>query len=828
MDRYKVYGMSCAACSSHVEKAVSSLQGVDNCTVSLLTNSMQVEGSANPSLVEEAVQRAGYRAVRITDKEDSRPQLRRDDADDAQFKALRTRFIASLLVLLPLMYVSMGHSMWQWPLPQFFNGNGLAIGLVEFILTSAILLINRSFFVNGYKGIIRGATNMDTLVSMGSAGAYLYGVVLLFIMTKQSLSIGTLTFESAAMVLTLITLGKMLEAYSKGKTTVAIKDLMNLAPQFATVLIEGAEQIVPIDSVKVGDIFIVRSGESIPVDGLIIEGNCSVNEAALSGESLPVDKAEGDSVWAVTTSVTGFIKCRAQRVGADTTFSRIIQTVIDAAAAKAPIAKLADKVSGVFVPIVLGLSIITLTIWWLAIGDFSYSLERAISVLVISCPCALGLATPVAIMVGSGKGARNGILFRTASSLEVAGKITTVALDKTGTITMGKPKVVAVIPLNGCSEHRLLLIAHSLERKSEHPLGKAVVEHCALNGIEALDNTNFKIFPGNGLCAMVGNSLCFGGNRGLVERFCPLPVEIQQLARDIANRGETPMFFGSEGELVGIISVADTIKQDAPLAINRLKAMGISVVMLTGDNEPTARAIANQVGIERVIASVLPNEKAGVIAQLKEKKGKVAMVGDGINDAPALTAADLGIAIGGGTDIAIDSADVVLIKSSLMDVCAALALGRKVLLNIKENLFWAFIYNIIGIPLAAGVFIPLLGWSLSPMFGAAAMSLSSFCVVMNALRLNGVRLHFKIKNGKAIPTHTNKEDSIMIKTIRIEGMMCPHCEGRVKTALTNMEGVSVIEVSHAKGVAVVELNGVGNDALKAAVEAQGYKLLGIE
>ncbi len=833
MKQYNVNGMSCAACVARVEKAVQQVEGVTSCSVSLLTNSMGVEGTANEQAIIDAVQNAGYDAsLKGAANTPSSPAAQADALADRETPVLRRRLLASLAFLVVLMYVSMGHTMWNWPLPSFFDQNPVAVGLVQLLLSAIVMVINQKFFISGFKSLWNKAPNMDTLVAMGSAASFIYSTYALFAMSGAQAS-GDLNravhymhefyFESAAMILTLITVGKMLEARSKGKTTDALKSLMKLAPQTATLLVDGKETITDISKVKKGDIFVVRPGESIPVDGRILEGSSAVNEAALTGESLPVDKSIGDQVSAATINQSGFLRCEATRVGEDTTLSQIIQMVSDAAATKAPIAKVADKVSGVFVPAVIAIAAITIIIWLLLGKEFGFALARGISVLVISCPCALGLATPVAIMVGNGKGAKNGILFKTAVSLEETGKVSVVALDKTGTITTGEPSVTNLIPADGCSEEELLSVAYALEDKSEHPLARAVVKEALSRQLIAEDVSDFKILPGNGLTASLhGESLC-GGSMAFVLSQATISQAMQAKANALAEEGKTPLFFLKNGQLLGIIAVADAIKTDSPDAVKQLQGMGIHVVMLTGDNERTARAVGKQAGVDEVIAGVLPDGKEAAIRKLK-RKGKVAMVGDGINDAPALTRADIGIAIGAGTDIAIDAADVVLMNSKLSDVPAAIRLSRATLKNIHENLFWAFIYNTIGIPLAAGAFIALFGWQLNPMFGAAAMSLSSFCVISSALRLNLFDLHSTKKDRKI---NFAKETKTMEKTMKINGMMCPHCSGRVKKVLEALPEVDEAVVSHESGTAVLTLNApVADDVLKKTVEDQGYEVVG--
>ena len=856
MEQYTVTGMSCAACSARVEKAVKAVPGVTSCSVSLLTNSMGVEGTASASAIVKAVQEAGYGASPKAAAVET-PSAELDALADHETPRLKKRLIASLVFLAVLMYFSMGHMMWGWPLPHWFDGNHVAMGLVQLLLAGIVMVINQKFFISGFKGLLHRAPNMDTLVALGSSASFLWSTYALFAMTRAQVDgndalvmhyMMELYFESAAMILTLITVGKMLEARSKGKTTDALKSLMKLAPQTATLLREGAEVTVPIAQVKKGDLFVVRPGENIPVDGLVLEGSSAVNESALTGESIPVDKAAGDKVSAATTNQSGFLKCEATRVGEDTTLAQIIRMVSDAAATKAPIAKIADTVSGFFVPAVISISVLTTLVWLLLGREFGYALARGISVLVISCPCALGLATPVAIMVGNGLGARNGILFKTAASLEAAGRTQIVALDKTGTITSGEPRVTDILPAEGVSESELLTLAASLEQKSEHPLAKAVLAYAETETIACPDVTDFAALPGNGLSARLDGMEIYGGNAEFIATKASVPAELQAEAARLAAEGKTPLFFGGAGRLMGVIAVADTLKEDSPRAIRELQNMGIRVVMLTGDNQRTADAIGRQAGVDEVIAGVLPDGKEAVIRRLQES-GKVAMVGDGINDAPALTRADTGIAIGAGTDVAIDAADVVLMNSRLSDVPAAIRLSRATLRNIHENLFWAFIYNIIGIPLAAGVFIPF-GLTLNPMFGAAAMSLSSFCVVSNALRLNLFDLHSTKHDRKpksaalpAAPVQSAaaentaepvsasvvKEDNAMKKTLHVEGMMCGHCEARVKKALEALPAVDEAVVSHEAGTAIVTLNAEVSDAdLKKAVEDQDYKVTGIE
>lgn len=860
MKQYTVTGMSCAACSARVEKAVSKVDGVTSCSVSLLTNSMGVEGSATDAQIVEAVEQAGYGASpkgTATESENDKAnnsleQLKaaQDALVDRETPKLRNRLIASLIFLVVLMYFSMGHMMWGWPLPKFFNGNHVAMGLLQLLLTVAVMVINQKFFISGFKGLIHGAPNMDTLVALGSAASFGYSVYALFAMTAAQVNgdmdavmsyMHEFYFESAAMILALITVGKMLEAHSKGKTTDALKSLMQLAPKTATVVRDGVEQEISVDAVKKGDIFVVRPGENIPVDGEIIDGTTAVNESALTGESIPVDKQKGDAVSAATVNQSGFIKCRATRVGEDTTLSQIIQMVSDAAATKAPIAKIADRVSGVFVPAVITIAVITIIAWLIAGETVGFALARGISVLVISCPCALGLATPVAIMVGNGKGAKSGILFKTAASLEATGRTQIVALDKTGTITSGEPKVTDIVPdktffeENGNNAGKLLAIAASVEAKSEHPLAKAIMERAKKDEIAIAEVTDFSAVVGNGLTATLAGKMIKAGNLAFVSKFVKVSDDMRAKAVEFSKEGKTPLFFAADDRLCGIIAVADTIKEDSPEAVRQLKNMGIRVVMLTGDNEQTANAIGKQAGVDEVIAGVLPDGKEAVIRKLK-KQGRVAMVGDGINDAPALTRADMGIAIGAGSDVAIDAADVVLMKSRLIDVPAAVRLSRATLTNIHENLFWAFFYNVIGIPLAAGLWYPLLEWKLNPMFGAAAMSLSSFCVVTNALRLNLCRVYDPKHDRKAKPDRKDKadkpnesEEKSMTKTMNIEGMMCCHCEARVKKALEALDAVSEAAVSHESGTAVVTLSSdISDEKLKETVEAEDYKVTSIQ
>ena len=858
MEQYNVTGMSCAACSARVEKAVKKVPGVTSCSVSLLTNSMGVEGTASPAAILSAVQEAGYGAspknASASKASDASADL--DALADRETPKLKRRLIASLGFLLVLMYFSMGHMMWGWPLPRWFDGNHIAMGLVQLLLAGIVMVINQKFFINGFKGLIHGAPNMDTLVALGSMASFVWSTYALFAMTRAQVDgsdalvmhyMMEFYFESAAMILTLITVGKMLEARSKGKTTDALKSLMKLAPKTATLVRDGAEVTVAIADVQKGDVFVVRPGENIPVDGVVLEGTSAVNESALTGESIPVDKAVGDKVSAATTNQSGFLRCEATRVGEDTTLAQIIKMVSDAAATKAPIAKIADTVSGFFVPAVISIAVVTTIVWLLLGHELGYALARGISVLVISCPCALGLATPVAIMVGNGLGAKNGILFKTAASLEAAGRTQIVALDKTGTITEGAPRVTDLLPAEGVTETELLTLAAALESRSEHPLAKAVLADAETKAITPPEVTDFAALPGNGLAAKLDGMDIYAGNAAFIQTKLTLPAALAQQAEKLASEGKTPLFFGGAGRLLGVIAVADTIKEDSPEAIRQLQNMGIRVVMLTGDNQRTADAIGRQAGVDEVIAGVLPDGKEAVIRQL-QASGKVAMVGDGINDAPALTRADTGIAIGAGTDVAIDAADVVLMNSKLSDVPAAIRLSRATLRNIHENLFWAFIYNIIGIPLAAGLFIPF-GLTLNPMFGAAAMSLSSFCVVSNALRLNLFDLHstrhdHKTASPAAAPVQSaaenNKksdaeapevktEDHTMKKTLKVEGMMCGHCEARVKKALEALPEVDEAVVSHEAGTAIVTLNAeVADDVLKNAVEAQDYKVTGIQ
>jgi len=862
MEQYLVTGMSCAACSARVEKAVTKVAGVTSCSVSLLTNSMGVEGSAKASDIIKAVEAAGYGASikkNDTANDKTHDNFAMDYAAeeaaliDKETPLLKRRLIFSIIFLAILMYFSMGHMMWNWPLPQFFADNHVAMGLLQLLLTVIIMVINQKFFVSGIKGFIHRAPNMDTLVALGAGAAFIYSTFALFMMTDAQAKgnhmlvmeyMHEFYFESAAMILTLITVGKMLESKSKGKTTNALKSLMKLAPKTAVVVRNGQESVIPVGEVVTGDIFVVRPGENIPVDGMVTEGNSAVNESALTGESIPADKQQGDRVYAGTINQSGFIKCSAVSVGKDTTLAQIIQMVSDAAATKAPIAKVADKVSGIFVPTVIVIAIITIFVWLITGASFGYALARGISVLVISCPCALGLATPVAIMVGNGVGARNGILFKTAVSLEETGKVKTVVLDKTGTITKGEPKVTDILPYCKPKEaeegkNMLLQMAYSLEQKSEHPLSKAIVEYGRQKHVASVEVQNFQAVAGNGLKAFYHEKQLVGGNIAFVKKYAVISEKVRKEAELLAQAGKTPLYFAYDNKLLGLIAVADVIKPESPQAIAALKSMGIQVVMLTGDNEKTANAIGKQAGVNQVIAGVLPDGKESVIKDLK-KQGKVAMVGDGINDAPALTQADMGIAIGAGADVAIDAADVILMKSRLTDVVTAIRLSKATLKNIHENLFWAFFYNIIGIPLAAGVWIPIFGWALNPMFGAAAMSLSSFCVVTNALRLNFFKAFHE--EGKALSTdeaevqdqmiieedYLDKKEAVMEKIIKIEGMMCAHCEARVKKALEQLEQVNEAKVSHEEGTAVVSLNAeIDNDTLKNAVEAQDYTVVEI-
>ncbi|HIW82883.1 MAG TPA: heavy metal translocating P-type ATPase [Candidatus Dorea gallistercoris] len=850
MKQYTVTGMSCAACSARVEKAVSKLDGVESCSVSLLTNSMGVEGTASPAAIIEAVEEAGYGAAEKGAESqvgEGKAAAQEEMLKDKETPVLKRRLIASLCFLVPLMYFSMGHMMWNWPLPEALAQNHVAVGLIQLLLTTVVMVINQKFFISGFKSLWHRAPNMDTLVALGAGASYGYSLYALFAMTDAQMRgdmeavmsfMHEFYFESAAMILTLITVGKMLEARSKGRTTDALKSLMRLAPKTANVLRDGVEVQVSVDQVRKGDVFVVRPGENIPVDGVVLEGISAVNESALTGESIPVDKEAGDPVSAATLNQSGFLKCEASRVGEDTTLSRIIQMVSDAAATKAPIAKVADRVSGVFVPVVIVIAAVTILVWMLAGQTIGFALARGISVLVISCPCALGLATPVAIMVGNGMGAKNGILFKTAVSLEETGKMQIIALDKTGTITSGEPKVTDLIPAKEVTEEELLTMAYHLEEKSEHPLARAVIARAEELGLPeqiarqegAPELAEFQAVAGNGLSGRLGGDLLVGGNLKFIQENAQVPESMRRQAEGLAEEGKTPLFFSRNGQLTGIIAVADVIKEDSPQAVKELQNMGIHVVMLTGDNERTAKAIGRQAGVDEVIAGVLPDGKESVIRALK-KKGKVAMVGDGINDAPALTRADMGIAIGAGTDIAIDAADVVLMKSRLSDVPAAIRLSRATLRNIHENLFWAFFYNVIGIPLAAGVWFPMFGLTLNPMFGAAAMSLSSFCVVTNALRLNWFRMHDAAKDKKIKPADIakKKEETEMKKTMKIEGMMCGHCEATVKKALEALPQVDEATVSHEAGTAEVSLNGdISDEVLKKTVEDKDYKVLSIQ
>ena len=838
MEQYNVTGMSCAACSARVEQAVNKVPGVTSCAVSLLTNSMGVEGTASSRDVIRAVQEAGYGASLKTAAKSQAPQ--EDALADHETPKLKKRLIASLAFLAVLMYFSMGHMMWHWPLPAWFEGNHVAMGLVQLLLSAIVMVINQRFFISGFKSLAHRAPNMDTLVALGSMASFVWSVYALFVMTRAQVD-GDLAkveqymmefyFESAAMILTLITVGKMLEARSKGRTTDALKSLMKLSPKTAVVLKDGAEQTVPIEQVQKDDIFVVRPGESIPVDGVVLEGESAVNEASLTGESIPVDKAPGDPVSAATVNQSGYLKARATRVGEDTTLSQIIKMVSDAAATKAPIAKIADKVSGIFVPAVIAIALVTTAVWLLVGKEFSYALARGISVLVISCPCALGLATPVAIMVGNGLGAKNGILFKTAVSLEQTGKVQIVALDKTGTITQGQPKVTDLIPAPGVEEQILFQAAYALEQKSEHPLARAIVERAEQDAVVLREVTDFHALPGNGLEARLEGRRLYGGSFSYISGQLPVADELRERVETLASQGKTPLLFALEDHLLGVIAVADVMKEDSARAVKELRDMGIRVVMLTGDNERTAKAIADQAGVDAVIAGVLPDGKQSVIRRL-QGRGKVLMVGDGINDAPALTQADIGIAIGAGTDVAIDAADIVLMKSSLLDVPAAIRLSRATLTNIHQNLFWAFFYNVIGIPLAAGVWIPIFGWTLNPMFGAAAMSLSSFCVVTNALRLNLFRLHSAdkdrpLKNQADISGIAAEAAGLETMTLRVKGMMCAHCEARVRTALEALPGVAQAEPSHEKGSVLLALSQpVADEALARAVTDAGYEYLG--
>lgn len=834
MTQYNVTGMSCAACSARVEKAVNSVDGVTSCAVSLLTNSMGVEGTASPDEIIKAVTAAGYGAsLKDGTKKEA---TNSDELKDTETPKLIKRLVASVVFLIPLMYISMGHMMWGWPLPHFMDNNHVAMGLAQMLFAIIIMVINQKFFISGFKGLINKSPNMDTLIAIGSGASFLYSTYSLFAMTvaqtagdsaKVMSYMDGFYFESAAMILTLITVGKTLESYSKGRTTDALKGLLSMAPKTATIIRDGAETEVPTENVQIGDIFAVKPGESIPVDGVIIDGETAIDESAITGESIPVDKTEGDSVTAATINSSGYIKCRAVRVGEDTTFSQIIKMVSDASATKAPIAKVADKVSGVFVPVVMCIAVVTFVIWLIVGQKFGYALSRGVSVLVISCPCALGLATPVAVMVGNGMGAKNGILFKTAAALEATGKTQIVAVDKTGTVTLGQPKITDIVPCDNISEDELLSVAYALEKKSEHPLAKAITDAAQQKNISLKETEEFSILAGNGLKGVIDNKTVIGGSYAFVSGVVDFDNAVTEKYNALAEQGKTPMFFARDNKLLGIIAVADVIKEDSPRAIKELRDMGIKTVMLTGDNKRTADAIGRQVGVDTVISGVLPNEKESVIRRLSEY-GKVAMVGDGINDAPALTRADIGMAINTGTDIAADAADVVLMNSSLSDVSAAIRLSRATLTNIHENLFWAFIYNIIGIPLAAGVWIPIFGWTLNPMFGAAAMSLSSFCVVTNALRLNFFKIH-KTKNVKKIkPVQVDiKEIVTMKKTVKIEGMMCPHCEAAVKKALEAVDGVETATPNHETDSAEITFTtSVDDEKIKKAVEDAGYKYIG--
>ena len=834
MTQYNVTGMSCAACSARVEKAVNSVDGVTSCAVSLLTNSMGVEGTASPNEIIKAVTAAGYGAsLKDGTKKEA---TNSDELKDTETPKLIKRLVASVVFLIPLMYISMGHMMWGWPLPHFMDNNHVAMGLTQMLFAIIIMVINQKFFISGFKGLINKSPNMDTLIAIGSGASFLYSTYSLFAMTvaqtagdsaKVMSYMDGFYFESAAMILTLITVGKTLESYSKGRTTDALKGLLSMAPKTATIIRDGAETEVPTENVQIGDIFAVKPGESIPVDGVIIDGETAIDESAITGESIPVDKTEGDSVTAATINSSGYIKCRAVRVGEDTTFSQIIKMVSDASATKAPIAKVADKVSGVFVPVVMCIAVVTFVIWLIVGQKFGYALSRGVSVLVISCPCALGLATPVAVMVGNGMGAKNGILFKTAAALEGTGKTQIVAVDKTGTVTLGQPKITDIVPCDNISDDELLSVAYALEKKSEHPLAKAITDAAQQKNISLKETEEFSILAGNGLKGVIDNKIVIGGNYAFVSGVVDFDNAVTEKYNALAEQGKTPMFFASDNKLLGIIAVADVIKEDSPRAIKELRDMGIKTVMLTGDNKRTADAIGRQIGVDTVISGVLPNEKESVIRRLSEY-GKVAMVGDGINDAPALTRADIGMAINTGTDIAADAADVVLMNSSLSDVSAAIRLSRATFTNIHENLFWAFIYNIIGIPLAAGVWIPIFGWTLSPMFGAAAMSLSSFCVITNALRLNLFKIH-KTKNVKKIkPVQVDiKEIVTMKKTVKIEGMMCPHCEAAVKKALEAVDGVETATPNHETDSAEITFTtSVDDEKIKKAVEDAGYKYIG--
>lgn len=830
MKQYNVTGMSCASCVARVEKAVNKVDGVTSCSVNLLTNSMSVDGDVKSSDVISAVEKAGYGAS-LKGNSSKENESNDEPLKDTETPKLKKRLFSSLVFLILLMYISMGHMMWGFPLPSILANNHIAMGLIQLLLTGIIMVINQKFFISGFKALIHRSPNMDTLVALGAGASFIYSVYALFAMTNAQVNndmslvmkyMDEFYFESAGMILTLITLGKMLESYSKGKTTNAIKGLMNLAPKKATILVDNVEKVVPIEEVKIGDIFVVKPGENIPVDGVVIEGESAVNESALTGESIPVDKTVGDNLSGATVNQSGFIKCKATKVGEDTTLSQIIKMVSDASATKAPIAKVADKVSGVFVPIVISIAVVTIIVWLLCGATFGNALVRGISVLVISCPCALGLATPVAIMVGNGVGAKNGILFKNATSLETTGKVSYVLLDKTGTITNGTPVVTDIIPSENYTENDLLIYASSLESKSEHPLAKAVVQKAIDSNINTIETKDFKSLTGNGVSAKINGKTIVGGSVKHISSITNIDENIIKQVDDLAIKGKTPLLFVMDNRLLGIIAVADVVKSDSPKAIKELQNMGIKVVMVTGDNEKTAQAIAKESGVDEVIAGVLPDGKEKVVTQYKEK-GMVAMVGDGINDAPALTRADIGIAIGAGTDVAIDSADIVLMKSKLTDVSGAIRLSRGTLRNIHENLFWAFIYNVIGIPLAAGVWIPIFGWTLSPMFGAAAMSLSSFCVVTNALRLNFLNIRSSKRDRKIKNKSNKKEKNTMTTTLKINGMMCPHCEATVKTALESIDGVTSAEVSHESGTAVVTLSKeVNEDVLKKAVVDKGY------
>ena len=832
MKQYNVTGMSCASCVARVEKAVNKVEGVTSCSVNLLTNSMSVDGDVKSSDVISAVEKAGYGAS-LKGNSSKENKTNDEPLKDTETPKLKKRLFSSLVFLILLMYISMGHMMWGFPLPSILANNHIAMGLIQLLLTGIIMVINQKFFISGFKALIHRSPNMDTLVALGAGASFIFSVYALFAMTNAQVNndmslvmkyMDEFYFESAGMILTLITLGKMLESYSKGKTTNAIKGLMNLAPKKATILVDNVEKVVPVEEVKIGDIFVVKPGENIPVDGVVIEGESAVNESALTGESIPADKTVGDNVSGATVNQSGFIKCKATKVGEDTTLSQIIKMVSDASATKAPIAKVADKVSGVFVPIVISIAVVTIIVWLLCGATFGNALVRGISVLVISCPCALGLATPVAIMVGNGVGAKNGILFKNATSLETTGKVSYVLLDKTGTITNGTPVVTDIIPSENYTENDLLSYASSLESKSEHPLAKAVVQKAIDSNIKTLDTTDFKSLTGNGVSAKINGKTIVGGSVKHISSIANIDENIIKQADDLATKGKTPLLFVMDNQLLGIIAVADVVKSDSPKAIKELQNMGIKVVMVTGDNEKTAQAIAKESGVDEVIAGVLPDGKEKVVTQYKEK-GMVAMVGDGINDAPALTRADIGIAIGAGTDVAIDSADIVLMKSKLTGVSGAIRLSRGTLGNIHENLFWAFIYNVIGIPLAAGVWIPIFGWTLSPMFGAAAMSLSSFCVVTNALRLNFLNIRSSKRDRKIKNITNKKEKNTMTTTLKINGMMCPHCEATVKTALESIDGVTSAEVSHESGTAVVTLSKeVSEDILKKAVVDKGYTI----